>query len=194
MYLGLNLEQLGKLSQAIRTVKQVREAFLFGSVAKGTNKSVSEIGLAVKGRNINSNDISELGKAMEELNLPYKIEILNYDKIKDPDVTNQIDLVGIRIYKQSQEKQDSTEKRLTSKSFVETPLSNTVKKIVYSARQKVLEVELKEGGIYQYFPVPAEGWEEYKQLIEQGESAGEYYNFVVRHKYENYREVISPEQ
>ena len=194
MYLGLNIEQLGKILHSIREIKQVREAFIFTFPAKGTYKPVSNIGLAVKGRIINSNDITELHKAIEKLNLPHKIDILNYEKIKDPEVTNQIDLVGIRVYRQIQEKQDSTEKRLISKSFVETPLSSSVKKVTYSARQKVLEVEIKEGGIYQYFPVNAEGWNEYKEVIKQGESAGKYYNFVVKNKYENYREVINPEQ
>jgi predicted nucleotidyltransferase len=191
MYLGLSLEQLGKLLEPLRQIKQVREAFVFGATTKGTNKSVSGIGLTVRGRNINSNDLTELHDAIEELNLPHKIDLINYEKIKDPDVTNHIDLVGVRVYKQIQEKLEPTEKRLISKTFIEPPISQSIGRVVYSARKKVLEVELKDGGIYQYFPVPVEGWNEYKKFIEQGESAGKYYNFVVKHKYDCYREIIT---
>ncbi|HEX8331374.1 MAG TPA: KTSC domain-containing protein, partial [Segetibacter sp.] len=132
--------------------------------------------------------------ALDELDLPYKIDLINYDKIKDPDVTNHISRVGIRVYNQNQEKHDSTDKRLISKSFIQPPISQSIEKVTYSARKEILEVEIKEGGIYQYFPVPVEGWNEYKKFIEQGESAGHYYNFVVKHKYDNYREVITDEK
>jgi predicted nucleotidyltransferase len=191
MYLGLNLEQLGKILEPIRQIKQVREAFVFRSFAKGTNKPVFAVGLTVKGRNINSNDVNELHNALEDLDLPYQLEVTNYDKIKDPDVTKHIDLEGIRVYNQNQEKQNSTAKRLNSKNVIKPPLSQSIEKVSYSARKEILEVEIKEGAVYQYFPVPVVGWNEYKALIEQGESAGMYYNFVVKHKYDYYREVLT---
>jgi predicted nucleotidyltransferase len=190
MYLGLRLEQIGKILEPLRQTTQVQEAFVFGSRAKGTYKAGSDIDLAVKGKNIKPNDLLDLHNALDELDLPYKIDLINYDKIKDPDVTNHIGLVGVRIYLQNQEKHNPTGKRLNSKNFIQPAKSQSIEKVAYSTRKNILEVEIKEGRVYQYFPVPVEGWNEFKKIIEQGESAGKYYNFVVKHKYDNYREVI----
>ncbi|HEX8332232.1 MAG TPA: nucleotidyltransferase domain-containing protein, partial [Segetibacter sp.] len=63
MYLGLKLEQLGKILKQLGQSKQVQEAFVFGSRAKGTYKPGSDIDLAVKGKNIKPNDLLDLHDA-----------------------------------------------------------------------------------------------------------------------------------
>jgi hypothetical protein len=63
--------------------------------------------------------------------------------------------------------------------------STAIKSIGYNEDKKLLEVEILETGrIYKYFDVPLE---EYLDLLD-AKSLGEYYNRVIKEKYE-YREL-----
>ncbi len=63
--------------------------------------------------------------------------------------------------------------------------STAIKSIGYNEDKKLLEVEILETGrIYKYFDVPLE---EYLDFLDAN-SLGEYYNRVIKEKYE-YREL-----
>jgi len=63
--------------------------------------------------------------------------------------------------------------------------STAIKSIGYNEDKKLLEVEILETGrIYKYFDVPLE---EYLDFLD-AKSLGEYYNRVIKEKYE-YREL-----
>ncbi len=63
--------------------------------------------------------------------------------------------------------------------------SSAIKSIGYNEDKKLLEVEILETGrIYKYFDVPLE---EYLDFMD-AKSLGEYYNRVIKEKYE-YREL-----
>ena len=63
--------------------------------------------------------------------------------------------------------------------------STAIKSIGYNEDKKLLEIEILETGrIYKYFDVPLE---EYLDLLD-AKSLGEYYNRVIKEKYE-YREL-----
>jgi len=63
--------------------------------------------------------------------------------------------------------------------------STAIKSIGYNEDKKLLEVEILETGrIYKYFDVPLE---EYMDFLD-AKSLGEYYNRVIKEKYE-YREL-----
>ncbi|MEJ7821108.1 MAG: KTSC domain-containing protein [Chitinophagaceae bacterium] len=63
--------------------------------------------------------------------------------------------------------------------------SIAIKSIGYNEDKKLLEVEILETGrIYKYFDVPLE---EYMDLLD-AKSLGEYYNRVIKEKYE-YKEL-----
>lgn len=59
-----------------------------------------------------------------------------------------------------------------------------MRSIGYDEGNRILEVELRGGGIYQYFQVPAE---EHRALIE-AESVGRYYAKVIKPAYK-YRRI-----
>jgi antagonist of KipI len=80
-----------------------------------------------------------------------------------------------------------TDERISSSIFLDTPTSTITKRVTYSLEDKILEVELKEGGIYQYLPFPFTEWTRYKDEIVTGKSLGQFYNYIV--KQYDYREV-----
>jgi antagonist of KipI len=81
---------------------------------------------------------------------------------------------------------DTTE-RISSSIFLDTPTSTIIKKVIYSLEDKILEIELKDGTIYQYFPFPFNEWIRYKDEIAMGKSSRQFYNYIL--KQYNYRQV-----
>lgn len=58
-------------------------------------------------------------------------------------------------------------------------LSSAVRSMGYDPDNKVLEIEMQSGGIYQYFKVPKRVYEDLKQAA----SIGRYYTRFVRNEY-----------
>jgi len=98
MKYGLNDTTIEAIQKVFEINSKIDEVILFGSRAKGNYKEGSDIDLALKGRNINFDDIHSLSRKLDELNLPYKIDLINYSTIKDKDVVEHIDRVGIVFF------------------------------------------------------------------------------------------------
>ena len=74
---------------------EVQEAVLFGSRAKGNYRQGSDIDIAVKGT-VSKDVLSALLVAFDETVLPYFVDIVVYDHIKNIALKEHIDRVGIR--------------------------------------------------------------------------------------------------
>ena len=85
------------ITQTLAKVPGIKKALIFGSRAKGNYQAGSDTDIAIW--TTNDNAISQLyGILNDETLLPYKFDVLNYDKIDNPDLKEQIDLVGSEIY------------------------------------------------------------------------------------------------
>jgi len=71
---------------------------LFGSRATGTYNDGSDIDLALMGVDLVLNDILDATIKIEMLLLPYKFDIIIYDRIKNTPLIEHINRVGIIIY------------------------------------------------------------------------------------------------
>src|SRR6478609_6176004 len=98
MKFGLSENTIESIQKVFEENRKVDEVIIFGSRAKGNYREGSDIDLAVKGRNISFDDILKLLGKLDELNLPYKIDLIDYATIKDKDVVEHIDRVGIVFY------------------------------------------------------------------------------------------------
>ncbi len=94
----LSPEQIKTILQILRQSKHVQSAIIFGSRAKGTNKPASDIDLAIKGAEIGKDDIAALWTAFEESLLPFFVDVISYESIRNPDLKDHIDRIGIQIY------------------------------------------------------------------------------------------------
>jgi uncharacterized protein len=88
---------------AIRSIlseqPKVEKAYLFGSRAKGNFKNGSDIDLALKGTDLDFTTINQISYYLnEETSMPYKFDILNYHTLKEPELVEHIDRVGIELY------------------------------------------------------------------------------------------------
>ncbi len=99
MKYGLSDQVLDKIIQVFTGFSQVKEVFLYGSRAKGNYKKGSDIDLAIKGENITISCLGKIRNALDELFLPYTIDLCIFGTIDNPALIDHINRVGIVLYK-----------------------------------------------------------------------------------------------
>jgi predicted nucleotidyltransferase len=95
---GLPEEALAAIIAVFRGHDKVEEVILFGSRAKGNHRPGSDIDIAIKGNGLVLNDQLTLMNSLDDLNTPYRFDLLNYAKIRDAAVKSHIDRVGIILF------------------------------------------------------------------------------------------------
>ena len=94
---GLTDATLEEILAVFRKNDRVEEVILFGSRAKGNFCPGSDIDLAVKGNGLNFQQFLRLLVALDDLELLYKIDAVNYHTIKSQELLDHIDRVGISL-------------------------------------------------------------------------------------------------
>ena len=95
MKLGLSEKHLQLIVEALRQAN-IDRAVVFGSRAKGNWRKNSDIDIAVFGVGVN---VGSLVAQLDELPMPYKFDIVDYNSINSYALRQHIDRVGIEIYK-----------------------------------------------------------------------------------------------
>lgn len=98
MKFGLEQHIIDKLISVFEQNSKVDKAYIFGSRAKGNYRPDSDIDIAIKGSDITTDDIISMSVAFESKGINYKIDLINYHSIKEPDLKEHIDRVGIEFY------------------------------------------------------------------------------------------------
>ncbi|MCK6538986.1 MAG: nucleotidyltransferase domain-containing protein, partial [Anaerolineales bacterium] len=82
---------------------QVEKAILYGSRAKGNYKIGSDIDLTLYGgTELTLNVLYRIMDELDDLLLPYTIDLSTYHTISDPDVIEHIQRVGVTFYDKSE--------------------------------------------------------------------------------------------
>ncbi|HOT15951.1 MAG TPA: nucleotidyltransferase domain-containing protein [Bacteroidales bacterium] len=97
--IGISDHTLSLILKVVQENPKVSEVILFGSRAKGNFVSGSDIDLALKGNEINLNDILELSVNLDKLNLPYKFDLIIYDRIQESALIEHITRNGICLFR-----------------------------------------------------------------------------------------------
>ena len=97
MNVGIAAGPLEKIRKIFHKYSQVKEVILFGSRAKGTQREGSDIDIALKGDNIDSRLLTQISIDYDTLYLPWKLDLIVYDTIENPDLKDHIDRVGIPL-------------------------------------------------------------------------------------------------
>ncbi len=92
---GLIDSDLVFLSNLFQKYTSIDEVIIFGSRAKGNYKNGSDVDLAIKSQSIGNEELNAMDDALNEnSNLPYKFDIVHYEKIQTPELKDHIDRVG----------------------------------------------------------------------------------------------------
>lgn len=94
---GLSEEDITKLLNAICSCEKVTEVILYGSRAKGTYKRFSDIDLTLKGDDLDITDLYPILERIDDLYLPYEMDLSIYDQLDYPPLIEEIDNYGIRL-------------------------------------------------------------------------------------------------
>jgi len=104
MSFGLSDKVVNRLKMVFAENAKVETAIIFGSRAKGNYKEGSDIDIVIKGLELNFEDRLNLMQKLDELGLPYKIDLINYYNITDLDLIDHIDRIGIIFYIKGKQK------------------------------------------------------------------------------------------
>ena len=95
-----------KIKNVLKQYPQVEQAILFGSRAKGTSKPGSDIDLTLKGKEIDLRVLNRISQDLDDLLLPYTIDMTIYQRITDQDILDHIHRVGKILYSAENESEN----------------------------------------------------------------------------------------
>lgn len=101
MMFGLPEHTTEALRQVLANFPQVERAVLYGSRAKGNYKPGSDIDLTLYGPKLTQHMRADIADAMDELLLPYTVDLSLYDDLKNSELEAHIQRVGIVFYERS---------------------------------------------------------------------------------------------
>jgi predicted nucleotidyltransferase len=99
---GLKETTIQKLCGVFAKYPQVSKAVLYGSRAKGNYKNGSDIDLTLHGSDDLENILYKIFDEIDDLLLPYTIDLSIYRTLSDPDFIDHIHRVGVTFYDKSE--------------------------------------------------------------------------------------------
>ena len=103
MNYGLKKEVVEKICEILAHFKEIETAVLYGSRAKGNYKAGSEIDLTLYGEKLSLHFLNDIADALDELLLPYMIDLSIFDKLKHPELCEHIQRIGVVFYEKGDE-------------------------------------------------------------------------------------------
>lgn len=91
---GLRVEIIDKIVQTIKKNLKIQKIILFGSRAKGAYKKGSDIDISIVSEDLSLKELNQLKVMLDDLMLPYKIDLLDYGRISNNDLKEHINRVG----------------------------------------------------------------------------------------------------
>ena len=91
--------ELQALCATLASVPEVEEAIIYGSRARGTNRIASDIDITLKGKALTYLQLALLDAKIDELYLPYFVDLSLFSMLKNPDLLESINREGKVLYK-----------------------------------------------------------------------------------------------
>ena len=97
-HFGLNQETLDKISSIFSKHPQIQSVLIYGSRAKGTHREGSDIDLSLVGKGLIPEFLRKLELEIDDLLLPYSVDLSIFSQIDHPDLIDHINRVGQVFY------------------------------------------------------------------------------------------------
>lgn len=98
MSYGLKEDVIQKICAVFADHGNVREAVLYGSRAKGNYKPGSDIDIVLKGEELNLDTLNSIRLQLDDLLLPYMMDVSLYSHIDNAALLDHIARVGMTLY------------------------------------------------------------------------------------------------
>ncbi len=100
MKYGLSEQTRQKICDVFVRYPQEEEVVLYGSRAKGDYKNGSDIDLTLHGgASLTHSILSKIANDLDDQLLPYTIDLSIFKNIRNPDMIEQIERIGVTFYK-----------------------------------------------------------------------------------------------
>lgn len=101
MKYGLSDTVVKELQNVFRGYDNVQRVIIFGSRAKGNYRIGSDVDLAVVGDSIGYSQLLDMKCKIDDADLLYKVDLVDYNKNKNTPIGAHIDRVGKIFYQAS---------------------------------------------------------------------------------------------
>lgn len=98
MNYGLEQHTVDAITGVFKKYPQITCAIIYGSRAKGNYRKNSDIDITLRGEKLDLSTLYDIETTLDDLLLPYRIDLSNYDKIENDDLKDHIDRIGIAFY------------------------------------------------------------------------------------------------
>ena len=91
--------EINALRLILASVPEVDEAIIYGSRARGTNKMASDIDITLKGRDLTYLQLALLDAKIDDLYLPYFVDLSLFSMLRNEDLIASIEREGKVLYR-----------------------------------------------------------------------------------------------
>jgi len=98
MQFGLSEQTIDRINSVFARHPEVEKAVLYGSRAKGTYKPGSDIDLTLYGNEISLKQKNRILDELDELDLPYSIDLSVFSQLSHVQLRDHIERVGVVFY------------------------------------------------------------------------------------------------
>ena len=102
-HFGLPESAIQQICNVFRQYKEVKRVLLYGSRAMGRERFGSDIDLCIESDTLSLSQMLAIETQIDDLLLPWKLDLSLRNRIDNPDVLKHIDTVGIEFYVASDE-------------------------------------------------------------------------------------------
>ncbi|CAN5464746.1 nucleotidyltransferase domain-containing protein [soil metagenome] len=98
MQFGLKDETIQKMNSIFKEFNSVDKVIIYGSRAKGNFRPGSDIDLTIEGKDLNLRSLSQISIKLDDLSLPYLLDLSIKNKITKQELLDHIERVGKVFY------------------------------------------------------------------------------------------------
>ena len=109
---GLPPTTLDKLNSVFAQHRAIVSVLIYGSRAKGNYRTGSDIDLTIKGSEIFFAELMQIENQIDDLMLPYTVDLSQYKQLNNNELIGHIDRVGVEIYARDVERIVAADKNL----------------------------------------------------------------------------------
>ena len=98
---GLEPGVINSINRVLAAHPEIEQAILYGSRAKGNYRVGSDIDLCLLGEDLTVTQLLKIGNDLDDLLLPYKIDLLLFHTLDNTELIEHIQRVGVVFYSAS---------------------------------------------------------------------------------------------
>lgn len=101
--IGLSNIDFQSIKHIFASHPDIERAILYGSRAKGTFRTGSDIDITLSGSALTLRDLNQIEAALDDLMLPYSFDVSLLASLDNQELLEHIERVGLLLYRKSRE-------------------------------------------------------------------------------------------